>query len=88
MARIQNRVVRIRRMDQQGGTGTSVLQSAAGIGEEGTGKNESGELSTSEAMEYKLVSSRKLSGFSGDDNACDLFAPVCRPAAREHSGTA
>jgi len=54
MARIQNRVVRIRRMDQQGGTGTSVLQSAAGIGEEGTGKNESGELSTSEAMEYKL----------------------------------
>ena len=34
--------------------GTSVLQSAMGIGEEGTGKNESGELSTADVMEHKL----------------------------------
>jgi hypothetical protein len=27
-------------------------------------------------------------GFLEYDNGCDLFAPVCRPAARERSGTA
>jgi len=34
--------------------GTSVLRSAVGIGEEGTGRNESGELSTADGVEHKL----------------------------------
>ena len=41
-------------MDQERGAGTSVLQSAVGIGEEGTGKNESAELSTADRVERKL----------------------------------
>ena len=41
-------------MDQERGAGTSVLRSAAGIGEEGTGKNEPGELSTADLVEHKL----------------------------------
>jgi hypothetical protein len=36
------------------GAGTSVLLSAAGGGEEGTGKNEPGELSTADLVGYRL----------------------------------
>ena len=46
--------MKIQRTNQERGAGTSVLQSAAGFGEEGTGKNESGELSTAEVVEHKL----------------------------------
>ena len=46
--------MKIGRTDQQRETGTSVLQSAGGIGEKGTVKNESGELSTADVVEHKL----------------------------------
>ena len=73
-------------MDQERGAGTSVLQSAAGIGEEGTGQHESGELSTFRGRGVQtgqVVES--WPGFLEYDNGCDLFAPVCRPAAHERS---
>jgi len=76
-------------MAQKRGAGTSVLQSAAGIGEEGTGQNESGELSTFRgrgAQTEQVAGS--WPGLLEYDNGCDLFAPVCRPAARERGGTA
>ena len=41
-------------MYQERETGTSVLQNAGGIEEEGTVKNESGELSTADVVEHKL----------------------------------
>ena len=76
-------------MAQKTGAGTSVLQRAAGIGEEGTGQNESGELSTFRGRGVQtgqVVGS--WPGFLEYDKGCDLFAPVCRPAAREGGGTA
>src|SRR6267378_878460 len=68
---------------------TSVPRSGASRGPGGTGKNETGELSTEDRGRKQtgpVVGS--CSGVLESYNGSDLFAPVCRPAARERSRTA